>query len=353
MEQVEWPTLRKLLDGTYESLNSLCIDRGAWYVVTAESWGGLQLQCRIDKTEPPNPDQLDYETKFKDKTPTARRTSDGLPRQAAEKPTDPKANLFSINLCDRTTWFPASARVTDEPLAPVGSVATLAHQNAIDVTHGKITNEDVVGAAYRLQVKRADDSLMVERDFHYQNLVLLGVIPPGSEPSWDYEVNYATGQITFASLPPVGVKASYSYAQSSLTVIGPPSGQDLQVVSVEVNFSDDVQMLDSVVFQPYVYNPADHPNRVPYGDPLKYKSVWDLIAESNGASPEIPAICPAPNLRGMNGKKARILNWAYATKTALSSAVGAELHLALEHDQAFTGTYATVAFYGVLKPTPN
>jgi hypothetical protein len=351
MELVDWDLFRKVLDGTFESLNSICIDRGSYYLVTAESWGGLQLQCRIEKPQPPSAEQVDYETHFKGKTPTSRRTADGLPRQASEKPTDPKANTFSINLCDRTTWFPDAARITDEVLVPTGLQAQLANTFIIDLTHGKVTNEHLVEGASGLVVRRADNSVMVERRWHEQNLFIMGKIP--SEPAYDYECNYATGLITFQAAPPPGVKASYSYARTSKTVIEPPAGQDLQIISVEVNFSDDVEMLDTVVFQPYVYNPADLPNKVPYGDSIQYKTVWDLIAESNGACPEIQSICSAPNLRGMGGRKARILNWAYATKTALSSAVGAELRLSLEHDFPFDGRYAVVTFYGVLKPTPN
>src|SRR3990167_297718 len=274
------------------------------------------------------------------------RTQDGKPIYALEKSDVNKATLISHDWTDPTTWYETSIRVADELVTNSGDNQryVLAHTYIIDTYHGKISREDFIkdadGYTYRIEVK-VNDVIKIEQDPHY-----------GS--GGDYTINYDDGYVDFLSpLDPADeVKAIYHYMVDSIFTIKPDAGKNLKIVFVEVQFSDDVILNDTVVFQPYglvdVFAPQLMPGvpsgtKIPLGDPTKYKTMTDYQNEAVKAYATYPMLGGA-GWRG-SPKAIVIMDWDYVSSTVLNSAYGMEVRIKLEHDTEFDGWYATASFY--------
>lgn len=281
---------------------------------------------------------------------TARTASDGSPILAASKPDSPKLTFITPNWCDRTTWYTGSVRVSGETAADSGDHTTynLAHPLVIDTYHGKITFEDFLkdadGYSYRVGV-RVNDAAKTEQDPHFG-------------AGGDYTVDYTAGKIVFsAALQPSDVVAvDYHYAISSIFAIAPVSGKMLLVDKIEVQYSEDIVMNDSFVFQAYGFVDAFAPQlmqppynipsgtKIPLGDPLVYKTMCDLLNDSNHAYPAYPAV-GGSSWRNLP-KTAYVFAWDYDVGvTILNANYGMEIRVSLQHDAVCGGTFATAAFY--------
>lgn len=274
-------------------------------------------------------------------------TSEGRLPTAAARPIAPKLTKISPNWCDKTTWYGDSEEVMDEVATDSGDHTTysVSHQFLIDVYHGKITFEEQLkdddGSNYRIRVK-VNDVEKVEQDPHFG-------------AGGDYTVNYAAGTVTFltALQPSDVVKVRYHYAQTSLFIITPIPAKKMLIGTVEVQFSEDAVMNDTIVFQAYglvdVFAPQLMPGipsgtKIPIGDPLVYKTFADLLNDSNGAYPAYPAF-GGSNWRSLK-KAAYLFVWDYTVgATLLSSAAGMEIHVQLQHNTPIGGAYAVATFY--------
>jgi len=89
------------------------------------------------------------------------------------------------NWCDPTTWYTESERVTDEELSDTGDGLTFdsVHEDWIDLVHGKVYREDLISAPY-LPVVKVDGVEKTAR-------------APWADSGGDYEIDYASGQVTF------------------------------------------------------------------------------------------------------------------------------------------------------------
>lgn len=158
-----------------------------------------------------------------------------------------KSNKISPNWCDKTTWYPNSVRVEDET-ADCQNVGTYTiykvdHYPMIDSYHGKITGEDYRtdgnGVSFRVVVK-VNGTQASEQD-------------PHSGTGGDYTINYSSGEITFLSAlqSTDAVTVSYHYANGSLWVLKPAAGEVLKIKRAECQFSEDVILTDSMVYDLY------------------------------------------------------------------------------------------------------
>lgn len=279
----------------------------------------------------------------------APRTSDGK-QQVTIWPTEgAKANFITPNWCDRTTWYYRAVRVVDEVISPkVAGVYTTykaSHVNFIDSYHGKLTAEDYLqdaqGNSYRAVVK-VNDAVKVEQDPHV-----------GS--GGDYTVDYALGEVTFLSALTANdqVKVTYHYENGSEWVLRPEPGKILKIKTVEVQFSTDIVLTDSVVFQPYgpvdVRAPGLTPDpyppgtMLPLGNPDVYKTMLDYVNDSNGSYVTLPKM-GGPGWRGMV-EAAQIFRWDYQAVTDMVASKGVETRIKLAHDIPFQGWMATATFY--------
>jgi hypothetical protein len=285
----------------------------------------------------------------------APKTSDGKPVVSIFPTEGSRKTLVSHNWCDKTTWYQESTRVVDEipdALTP-GVTYQLDNQFVIDTYHGKLWAEDDLldadGNSYRVLVEVDSGSgfeSKEERDPHV-----------GS--GGDFTLDYDTGTITFD--PPIGltddVRVTYHYAGSSVFTIKPTEGKVLLLKSAEVQFSTDVNMLDTVKFVAYGYVDVFAPQLssanggpIPTGTKIPvntttYKTMYDFQAESNGAMPTMPTL-GGSGWRGIQHSFV-VFSWNYAALLALYSNYGMEVRIYLEHDDAFTGEFATATVYAL------
>lgn len=277
-----------------------------------------------------------------------RKNTDGTVRVAALKPDSSKTTVCSHDWTDPTTWSTDAVRVVAEAAERTGAgVYQLAHVNAIDVLHGKITNEDWLldadGNSYRVVVT-VDGAAKTERDPHV-----------GS--GGDFTLDYATGVLTLAADPGEGadVRVTYHYATTSRMVLRPDAGKVLSIGLVEVQFSDDIVITDSVNFQGYGYvdvfapqmlgEPYNIPSgtKIPLGDPMRYKGMRDFVNDAVRAYPGYPVL-GGDGWRGLP-RPIYVFDWDYVSATPLSSAAGMEIEVRLQHDVPFGGSFATATFY--------
>lgn len=276
----------------------------------------------------------------KAKTP---RTSDLRERLATEKPSGSRATQVTFDWSDKTTWYPDSARVVGEtPSEPVGETYyALAHASVIDLYHGKVFGEDNLKDA-------SNNSYRV-------SLTLDGVAKSEVDPhtdTGDYEVDYKNGRIlprTFAR-GDGAVLVTYYYAQTSKFWVKPATGCKLVINEVECQFSNDIELLDTAVFQPrglasefasQLGLPAG--TKIPLGAPLKYKSMRDFYGDCMRAYPVYPPL-GGSGWRGLN-VPSTVLVWDYTRTTDLYASKGMDIEVKLEHDCAYGGSFATVTFY--------
>jgi hypothetical protein len=244
-----------------------------------------------------------------------------------------KTNQISQNWCDKTTWWYSAVKVTGEDATttdPDRKIWKVSHQYMIDVYHGKLTGEETI-TDYRVTITE-DSIAKTEQDPHY-----------GS--GGDYIVNYAAGTITFFNSIPDGYipAISYYYENGSTWVISPSPGEVWKLKGAESQFSEDVILNDTMLYEVWAYDPNNLPNKIQVVDPDRYKSIYDFINDANKAYPGVPPL-GGTGWRGAS-KATYVMSWDFQTTTDLSSAAGMELHVRLEHDTPFGGTFATGTFY--------
>ena len=257
------------------------------------------------------------------------------------------------NLCDKTTWYTDSARVEDEALSDSGDglIWNSANTFWICVVCGRIPQEHRIQATYEAIIK-VDSVVMTES-------------PQGTTDE-DYQINYATGDVTFnATQAGNTVEATYSYAQTSVFYVTPTADHTLRLTAVEVQFTDDTDLKDSVRFdiEGYVHSFVPEatvddvsPNyttsfptnfRIPLGSPTIYKTMMDFIAEAQRAYPMIPAL-GGTSWRG-SLTPIYVMRWPYqedATRDLVADK-GMRVKISLENDIQFGGTAAIATLYAV------
>lgn len=238
--------------------------------------------------------------------------------------------IVTHNWCDPTTWYTESERATSEELADSGDGLTFEsdHVNWIDLTHGKIYREDLIASSY-VPVVKVDGETKTER-------------APWAASGGDYSINYATGKVTFfSSQSGKIVTAGYSYATTSLFVVAPESGKTLWVEYSEVQFSKDIDIKSTTNFQPWAYNPASPPNKIPVALATVYKTLDNYIEEANGMYPVVPVM---GGTRGIENERITF-PFHYPTVKELKASFGLEIRIWLEGDVPFDGEYGTATFY--------
>jgi hypothetical protein len=257
-----------------------------------------------------------------------------------------KFNIITHNWCDKTTWYSESTKVTLETLTDAGAGLSFnsAHAFWIDMKHGKVTDEDNICTLANkwLSTVTVNDVVKTES--------------PPATTTGDYQIDYRTGVVTFNATQ-IGntVKATYWYAGSGTFVFKPIAGKKIKLLSVEVQFSKDLELKDTLIFTPYGYAGVFAPQYVPvpYSAttliPLaasnKYKRMSDFVNEANGSYPVIPVI----GGQGWRGLSQEIITfpWNYVARTDLSSAAGMELKITMENNIEQGGQMATATFYAL------
>lgn len=242
--------------------------------------------------------------------------------------------ITTHNFCDPTTWYTESVRIAAETLTDSGNgvLFNSAHTNWIDMTHGKLFDEDALCAdiahGYSVVVKI--------------NGVVATQRAPFATSGGDCVVDYVAGTVTFASSQSGNtVTVDYSYENGSVWSIVPIEGKRIDIESAEVQFSQDILLNDTIVFEIWGYNPGDLPNKMLYGT-SNYKKMVNYIDEALGSFPVIPAI--GGTLRGFQSNIYGF-PFRYSAVRQLKSSQGIELHVRLKDNIKFGGEHTTGTFY--------
>lgn len=291
-----------------------------------------------------------------------RVQSDGVPQVATSPRRGREAIYATHNFCDATTWYSESTRVVEKSLTKNGGVWGSGDPCWIDMTHGKVFDEEAPISdqatfdpgdphGYAVIVEASEDAgttwdVRPQRD-------------PFAVSGGDYTVDYALGEVTFvANAPGPGdlVRASYSKKGTSAWVLKPLPDKSIAVEKSEIQFSADVDLQDTFVmevyglvdyFAPELLDTADPPGPLPSGTPIplettKYKTIYQFIDESVGFFPALPAIGGAT--RGTT-QATHILQFHYGAAKVVYSSLGMYIRISLEADTMLTGERVTATFY--------
>jgi hypothetical protein len=346
----DWSSLKAIVGSKFLFLQY--VESATDYAIFAFDGGVLAYSTRLYKGAVPNnllpesgdpvdqatndTDKTDFETSYKSKGNKAivSRDSEGQLLEASQPRTGSELIVVSHNFCDPTTWYETSARVTAQAMTDSGDGLTWTspHASWIDMTHGRTFDEDAyaseVGHGYAVVVT-SDGVTKTQR-------------APYATSGGDFTVDYTLGKVTFfASQAGKTVLATYSKMVNSRFTLIPDSGKRIDVEGAEVQFSKNVNFMDFVEFEVWVYNPADLPNKVCI-EKTAYKRMSNFIDEALGCFPVIPAIGGTAQ-----GTQNDIfgLPFRYGTMRTLRASQGVELRVRLKNDVPFGGEHATATFY--------
>lgn len=302
-----------------------------------------------------NDDKNDFENNFKSNAnkPLVIKDLDGTTRVSNQKPSYSKVNFFTHNFCDPTSWYQNSIYVSNEVIVSDGYYISysLSHNNIIDTYHGKNTQEDFLsdgqGGNYRVIVN-VDGYIKIEQDPHYSS-------------GGDYTIDYENGKINFLSVLTHNnvVSVSYFYATNSTFTITTP-GSNIRMDTAEVQFSQDIGMTDSILFEVWgvvdYFAPqmvGDNPEQIPsgtlimLGNPQVYKSLNDLQNDSMKTYVAYPALGLANGGQAWRSCTQPILvfDWDYISATPLMDAAKMQVRIRLQHDNPLGGYFATASLY--------
>lgn len=266
-------------------------------------------------------------------------------------------NKVSHRWTDPTTWYTNAVLVEGEPLGHAGDYQTynVSQVNLIDMTHGKQWKEDSIlspdGTSYQPLVY-VDGALKTETLAKYGE---------SQDPSFkrDYTIDYAAGVVHFHEALTAGqsVTIDYYYATSSEFYVQPKEGRQIDLSRVEVQFTQDTSIRDTIhffiegyasVFAPDLVEqgllqPTD---RVELGAPATYKSFYDYCNEANGAYATIPYTTNANPTWRDSTSPVLTFPWDYQAVIQLRADQGLRIKVKLETDTPFDGTFCTASFYG-------
>lgn len=289
----------------------------------------------------------DFETNYKSTSNKTLNIHQQPLIQAVKPSYGDRAWSFSHNFADKTTWYAEGVRVVDEAVGTGDGSTTvfnLDHGYVIDISHGKITDEDYLvpsagqgGSTYIPEIK-VNDVVKTEREF-------------GANSGGDYTINYVTGAITFFVAPTNGhaITATYFYSPAnagSTMFIRPASGTKTIITSIECQMSADVEMTTSMISAVFTYNPylGAPPAKFEYpATRATYKRMTDFIGYTNGSYPGMPAL--GGSTRGYT-QHIYQLRYEYVVAITLDDAYGSELRVWLGDHTPYNGEIAQITFYG-------
>jgi hypothetical protein len=272
---------------------------------------------------------------------TAKFDPQGEMMVVPEAPDGDKYNQFSVNWCDKCSWYPASVKVENEELTTEDNKKFSSQKDYwIDMSHGRITQEHWITA-----------------DGTYLPIIMVDgeEVGEGTDATGGgFSIDYEKGEVNFFEEQTGTVTATYWYATTGDWYIMPPAGQQLKILNVEVQFSTDLVLNSSMSFTPVGLASIWAPQLglpagtyVPLGVSNMYHTVKDFINESNKAYATIPA--HGGPTRGL-AHPVIVYVWEYLTKTTLLSSLGLAIKVSMSEDIPHGGQYSTVTFYGIAIP---
>jgi hypothetical protein len=240
----------------------------------------------------------------------------------------PYANA-SHNLCDRTTWYYQSEPMTGVVLSTSDNIHfTSGYQNWIDLVNGKVLREEIIS-----------------QELGTPNITVDGVVQQVRTIDEDgyCVIDYANGVVTFDQPVAAGavVKADFRVAKGSSWYVMPGPGTSIRIEAAEVQFTSDI------TFSTFNLEVLTNVNEYGVGDikndiKVMYRTLYQLIDEVKGCYPQVQV------MGGENGISHTMSGFPlrFGDSILLNYSTSDMLVISLKDDKPFTGTRATVTFYG-------
>jgi hypothetical protein len=282
---------------------------------------------------------------------------DNIPQVVAIRPTNPlRAYAFSHNWCDKTTWYSQSKKKIDHVIGTGDDVkkdfVVDADYPVIEIGRGKITDDhrlrDADGDDYCVHVKVGTAT------GGYTNLTER---EPFEESGGDYWIDYDNPgtegtMIHFETAPTSGddILVTYHYCDTDMAghsawYFMPPAGKKWVIDHVEAQFTADVGLTDTVIYQAWLNHPTYGWIPVPGEEELRYHSAHNYDDYVRGALPEVSAWGGA----GSRGRQTagRVVQWDYQSSIVLLSSQLVAVRVWCKHDRAMDGTRVTITIYAM------
>ncbi|MGD9729033.1 MAG: hypothetical protein AB7L09_00125 [Nitrospira sp.] len=402
-----WTNFVKLLNGVekklklqYEETERLyevfAVDNGVFYHCFLYKAGMEPLDFDAAKKTQNTTDRTTFETTWKtsgntqqhnavvvsNKTTVEVRKPDGLDHD--------RVYGFSINFCDRTTWYHDAVKRVDTLVASQGQTTFhLSHgttasnpdssnEAIIDLSHGKvgdendITNPDgafrAMGQGYVVP-SQYDPFGIWGPPFNTAIGSLSGYVPLvkvdgveriersyGTTTGGDYTIDYNAGLVVFFSALQAGqiVEVTYYWVDSTSRariVLKPGAGKRFSVDKVEIQTTEDVYLICDIINNVFIDSsvlglPGGTP--MPARRPTVIKNQRDVHNWAHVTHPVAPPQ-GAGQPRGL-AVSVRIHEVNYLSEVPLLSSLGACLVVELAENKPFPGTWASVVIYGISDP---
>jgi hypothetical protein len=276
-----------------------------------------------------------------------------VPRRSQTKV---RAYAFSHDWCDKTTWYTQSKKKTDQVIG-VGDASKKdfvleADYPVIEIGRGKITDDhritDGNGDDYCVHVKvgtaSAGYTTLTERE-------------PFEESGGDFWVDYDNPgtdgtMVHLAVAPATGddVVVTYHYCDTddpmhSIWRFQPPAGKKWVIDHVEAQFTADVELTDTIIYQAWIDYPGLGWIPVPGEEQLRYHSAHNYDDYVRGSQPEVPA-WGGTSKRGRQ-TAGRVVQWDYDSSIVLKASQLVAVQVWCQHDRAMGGGRVTITIYAM------
>lgn len=253
------------------------------------------------------------------------------------------------NLCDMTTWWEQSVRVTDEAAVDTGDGINWdlgTPGKTIDMYHGKVFDE------YHVRQRESHEYKLVVTVNSVEQTERTPFAPSGGDYVFDYDI----GRITFASSQAGNtVLVSYSRPNGGRWTLAPDIGKRLDVQYAEAQFSSDLEMETAMLMSIHgyveVFAPAmavSNGGPIPDGTVIEldrwyYQTLDNIIEEAVTSMPVIPAI--GTNARASTARQ--VFPFRYNAVRDIRSSYGMSICIYPETDDEWGGTRASLTMYCV------
>jgi hypothetical protein len=276
------------------------------------------------------------------------------PQVYTEKPMDTLYHIYAHDFCKPWTWYMESTLKTDEihNITGTPTTVTLGEATPIWLKGRDLMNSHLI-STYDFDV-RVNDVAKTEQDYvHYKNLYQIdGGAEDWSQHPGDYYYDRENNNLVFHTPLVDGdvVKITYYYVdntkseRSRFRVQSPASHPNhyVKIETIEVDFSTDIKLRDTAVFQLWAGGGAS------LQMDKRYYKMDNYRADSVRPNPATAA-CGGVGERGMNSD-GRTYTWDYISAFPIKSSLGMWLDIFLEYNEAFGGDNATVTLYTKLIP---
>lgn len=237
---------------------------------------------------------------------------------------------ISHNFCDPTTWYTQSQRTTEILSNIDGYTFISTRENWIDLTHGKLWDEDNIAAKI---------------NHGYSVIVTIDGEPTAEQTPFgsggDFTVDYKNGLVIFfQDQGGKEIQATFSYAAGSLWALIPDEGTNIIIESAKITWTEDLILNDTIVNDMVFYDVNNLPNKTLIKR-FKYKTLQNIIEEAESFTSRLVINDTGRGLIG-NIYSAK---YRYGTVSEINASSGLETRIYLENDLPYGGTFASVTFY--------